>query len=309
MTFSENLTEFVGKPVTDWSLGVEISDPAGTAYRIGVTWEDGEEGLTWTDRFAAFLDAPGSERVSSLIVGAWDGMTEQTGTTAPVVEALVAAHDRLPRLAALFLGDVTYEECEVSWLQQSDVSALFSAFPRLEHFAVRGGSGLSLGQIRHDQLRSLIVQSGGLPAGVVREVGAADLPALEHLELWLGDDGYGGDSTADDLDLILSGDRFPRLHYLGLRDSHIADQVAAAVARSPLLRRIKSLDLSMGTLGDDGAGALLGSPAVARLEKLDIHHHYCSPEVVARLEALGIPLDASEREPEEEHGRYVAVGE
>ena len=215
MTFSENLTEFVGKSVIDWSLGVGISDPTGTAYRIGVTWEDEEEGLTWTDRFAAFLDTPGSERVSSLIVGAWDGMTGQTGTTAPVVEALVAAHDRLTQLTALFLGDVTYEECEVSWLQQSDVSPLFSAFPNLEHFAVRGGNGLSLGQIKHDQLKSLIVQSGGLPVGVVREVGAADLPALEHLELWLGDDGYGGDSTVNDLDPILSGDRFPRLHSSG----------------------------------------------------------------------------------------------
>jgi hypothetical protein len=140
-------------------------------------------------------------------------------------------------------------------------------------------------------------------------VSAAILPALEHLELWLGTDGYGGTVTVPDLEKILSGSLFPRLTYLGLRDSDIADAVAAAVAQSPLLERIEVLDLSMGTLGDEGVEALLASPALTRLKKLDIHHHYCSLEMVARLEGIGIEVDASEREDEGQYGRYVAVGE
>jgi hypothetical protein len=111
----------------------------------------------------------------------------------------------------------------------------------------------------------------------------------------------------------LSGSSFPRLTYLGLRDSEIADAVAAAVASAPILDRIRILDLSLGTLGDEGAAALLANPAVARLEKLDIHHHFCSNEMIARLQKLGMELDASEtqeeREYNNEHWRYVAVGE
>jgi hypothetical protein len=80
-----------------------------------------------------------------------------------------------------------------------------------------------------------------------------------------------------------------------------------------VLQRIRSLDLSLGTLSDAGAGALLASPAVARLERLDVHHHYCSPAVVARLEGLGISVDASEPQEADESGgevyRYVAVSE
>jgi hypothetical protein len=69
----------------------------------------------------------------------------------------------------------------------------------------------------------------------------------------------------------------------------------------------------MGVMTDEGAAALLASPAIARLEKLDVHHHYCSEEMTAKLQSLGIEVDASERkEPDEDDDevwRYVAVGE
>ncbi len=35
---------------------------------------------------------------------------------------------------------------------------------------MRGGNGLRLGAIRHERLRSLVVESGGLDASVVRDV-------------------------------------------------------------------------------------------------------------------------------------------
>ena len=43
----------------------------------------------------------------------------------------MALADRLPALEALFLGDITFEQQEISWIQQSDISPLFLAFPRL----------------------------------------------------------------------------------------------------------------------------------------------------------------------------------
>src|SRR5262249_56131328 len=125
---------------------------------------------------------------------------------------------------------------------------LREAYRGLEEFRVRGGNNLSLGTLRHKNLKKLVIETGGLPVSVLREVCAAKLPALEHLELWLGEENYGWDGTVNDLKPLLSGKLFPKLRYLGLRDSIIADEVATAVARAPVLKKIRVLDLSLGNL-------------------------------------------------------------
>jgi hypothetical protein len=312
VTIEEHVTRFAGKPVADWDPEVGLTDPEGTIYRLRLSYDEADAGQRWTDRLALLLADPGAGRLGGLVAGYWDILNHEP-TSAPIVEALVAARERLPALRALFIGDIVREEHEISWIVQSDLSPLFNAYPRLEHLCVRGGEGLTLGALAHDRLRELTLQTGGLDGQVIREVGAARLPALEHLELWLGTEDYGGTATVEDLAPILAGGAFPRLHTLGLRDSAIADEVAAALAGAPLLERLRVLDLSLGTLTDAGAEALLASPALARLERLDVHHHYCSPAVVARLEALGIAVDASEPQEADESGgevyRYVAVSE
>jgi Leucine Rich repeat len=312
VTISAHLTTFAGQPVQDWQPDSGPIEPT-IFYRVSLVYDAAESGQQWSDCFAELLDHPGAEALEGIVVGTWGEMFDDQEEATRVVEALVAARDRLPQLRAIFLGDITYEECEISWIQNTDVSPIFDAYPALEHFAVRGTNGLRLGALRHQRLRSLAVQSGGLDAAITHEVSAAELPALEHLELWLGTSEYGGTTTLDDLAPILSGARFPKLTYLGLRDSEIADVIAGAAATAPVLDHLRILDLSLGTLGDQGAAALLASPAVARLEKLDIHHHYCSTDMVERLQGLGIEVDASEQEEEDEDAgeryRYVSVSE
>jgi hypothetical protein len=308
MAIYEHLTSLAGEPVVDWDPGKPDSNH--TTYRISLSYDD--EGEQWTDRFASFLDAVPTERITGLVVGAWEEMGED-GASASIVEALVVARDRLPNLRALFFGDIISEESEISWIWQTDISPLFDAYPKLEYFCVRGAAGLQLGALHHQHLKSLIIQSGGLGAAVTRAAIMADLPALEHLELWLGTDDYGGDTTVADLQPLFSGTRFPKLHYLGLRDSVIADQIAIAIAQAPVLERIRVLDLSLGTLSDEGATALLASPLVARLAKLDIHHHFCSNDIMAQFQQLGIEVDVSEQEQPDQHDgevwRYVSVSE
>lgn len=315
MAIYENVVEFAGRPAVDWEADGGLSDPAATAYRISVNWEETDAGQTWTDRFAAFLDDPGVGEVEALIVGSWAGGPGERGSEAAeeVVQALVAARDRLPKLTALFFGDITSEECEISWIEQTDVNAVFTAYPHLECFRARGGQGLLLGQLQHAKLRHLAIETGGMSRQTYHQVVRAELPQLEHLELWLGDEGYGAEVEIADLDFLLSGAAFPKLTYLGLRDSELADQVAAAVAGSPLLGRLQVLDLSLGNLSDLGAAALAEAPAVRNLSRLDIHHHYCSAAMVQRLEALGIAVDASDAQAGDEGNtgddRYVAVSE
>jgi hypothetical protein len=112
-----------------------------------------------------------------------------------------------------------------------------------------------------------------------------------------------------DLKGILQGKKLPALRYLGLRNSEIANAVAAALARAAVLDRVRVLDLSLGTLSDEGAAALLANPRVARLEKLDIHHHYVSAAMVERLRGLGIEVEAGDRQDTDGDYRYVAHAE
>jgi hypothetical protein len=309
MTISENLTKFYDRAVVDYDPDAGLAD-SGAAVRLRLDYD--YDGATFTDLYMRFLKEPAAGGVEALVIGMWN--PAQEGDTAErVVENLVSTRERLPALKALFLGDITYEENEISWIEQTDISPLFTAFPQLEVLGVRGGNGLSLGRPSHPKLRTLTVEAGGLPRRVVREVCAADLPALEHLELWLGAENYGGDATLDDLAPILSGRLFPRLTTLALRDCEWADDLAVALVDAPVLARIKSLDLSLGNLGDRGALALAAAPVAAGLQSIDIHHHYVSDEAVAKLNALGPHINAEGRkEPDtwddEEH-RYIAVSE
>ena len=132
--------------------------------------------------------------------------------------------------------------------------------------------------------------------------------------MWLGTGGYGADTTPEDFAPLLAGTKFPKLKYLGLRDSEIADDLAAVLASAPVLKKLKTLDLSMGTLSDAGAKALLAGKLVKKLEKLDVHYHFCTPEVVKQLKALGPKVDAGDPQKPEDWGggettRFVAVSE
>lgn len=305
----ENLMELAGKKILDWDAEEGLQNLAETIYRVRVVYDDAQE---WPERFAAFLQDPAVGELTGLVVGLWSTEVMETAEAEAVVAALVAAREKLPKLSVLFMGDIISEENEVSWIEQTDVSPLLEAYPELEYFGVRGGNGLRLGDIRHEHLRSLVIEAGGLAREVVLDVLRADLPSLEHLELWLGDEEYGATTTVEDLAPLLRKELFPKLRYLGLRDSEIADDIASVIAYAPIVERLETLDLSLSTLTDVGAQALLQSPAISKLKKLDLHHHYCSDELIQKLAQLPIEVDVSEaQEPDSDWGNhlYVAVSE
>ncbi|GAA3194856.1 STM4015 family protein [Streptomyces virens] len=318
MTIGSHLEELYGLPVFTFpgrGDTTELPEADAVAWSIAArTYGDGEG---WTQVFARFCSEVDTTRVRALVVGIWDDAFDCG--PAGIIEALLEARDRLPALRAVFLGDIVFEECEISWIHQTDVTPLLAGFPQLEEFGVRGGQDLEFPAVRHDALRKLVVETGGMPADVVRGVGASELPALEHLDLWLGTSWYGADSEPADLEPILSGARLPRLRHLALRNSEIQDEVAAAVAAAPVVARLEVLDLSMGTLGDEGATALLGGQPLTHLKKLDLHHNYLSEPLRQRiretLEPAGVEVDLDQDDAdwdEDDDGtvhRYVSVGE
>src|SRR5262249_42122158 len=156
---------------------------------------------TFAELLDLFLEQHGGKKLTALVLGAWDydQMCDSLGDSgaAEVVEAMVANRARMPNLRRLFVGDITSEECEISWIGYRDISPLLPAFKKLEEFRIRGAANLTFGTIKHSGLRIFSIESGGLPAELLAEVWAAKLPKLEHLELWLGSPVYEGIADAD----------------------------------------------------------------------------------------------------------------
>ncbi|WP_405178188.1 STM4015 family protein [Nocardia sp. NBC_01377] len=317
------MEEFAGLPVFACPLDEDeprsgpLPAPESVAWRVEVSWEAGK---SWEQYFERFLDEVDTTAVSALVIGTWMGEDDYDKGSESVIEALVAARDRLPALRSVFLGDITSEENEISWIRQGSVAPLFEAFPGLEEFGVRGAINLEIPVERHERLRSLTVQTGGLSAEVVRAIAAADLPALTHLEVWLGTEYYGADVVIDDLAPIMTGERLPNLRHLALRNSDIQDEICGALAAAPVVARLDSLDLSMGVLTDDGAAALLTGQPLGHLKSLDMRHNYLTDAMRTRLREVLEPADVELRsdagtaweDGTEEDGdlrRFVAVGE
>ncbi|KUN89626.1 cytoplasmic protein [Streptomyces bungoensis] len=298
MSHVQHLQELHGLPAFDFPAPGEqrdLPEAGAVAWRLAVDpYENDEEGFgdLW-DRFLGSVDCAG---VRAIVVGQWGEAYDND--SGDIVRLLVDARDRLTALRAVFVGDLEMEEAEISWIEQSDVTPVLDAYPLLEEFGVRGGTGLRFPAVAHKHLRVLRFEAGGLPGEVVRGVAASELPALEHLDIWLGVQEYGGDATVADLAPLLAGGRFPALRHLGLRNSEIQDEIAAAVAAAPVVAQLTSLDLSLGVLTDEGVTALLGGQPLTHLTRLDLHHNFVTEPVGGRiraaLEPSGVEIDLSE---------------
>ncbi|MGW1409959.1 STM4015 family protein [Streptomyces sp. NPDC002403] len=318
MSGVDHLHELLGLPTVDFQHAtgeapVQAADAA--AWRISVDPFDDESEMTWEEAFQAFLKAVDPAGVRALIVGQW-GESYEEDSSYPI-DLIIAAADRLTSLEAVFVGDMISEESEISWIEQTDVTVLLKTFPNLLELGVRGGTGLVFSPTKHERLRSLTIETGGLPVGVIRGIVDSELPALERLDLWLGVSAYGGDADVADLAPLLSGTRFHRLTHLGLRNSELQNEIATAVASAPVVAQLRVLDLSNGTMGDEGAAALLDGQPLTHLEELDLHHHFMTEPMERRItEALkphGVRVDVSEREKpwgdRGVEGRYTSAAE
>ncbi|REK91215.1 leucine-rich repeat domain-containing protein [Streptomyces inhibens] len=319
MSIHQHVEEWDGLPVHDFPQATDdmsaLPEPGAVAWRLSVHPYDDSDDDTFEQRWQRFTETVELSGVRALVLGQWGEVYDESSEV--VVAAVVAAKDRLTGLRAIFLGELVAEQAEISWIQQSDVTPLLTAFPALTRLTVRGGSGLVFPPVRHDALRELRFESGGLPAAAVRGICESHFPALESLVLWLGVPEYGGDYEIGDLAAVLSGSRLPALRHLGLQNSEIQDEIATAIGSAPVVAGLQTLDLSMGTLTDAGAEALLAGQPLTHLKKLDLDHHYLTDAMVHRvreaLEPSGVEIVIDERgEEDEDDGtvwRYAAVTE
>jgi len=227
-----------------------------------------------------------------------------------------------PTLRTLVIGDFRFEPgyrsmgTEISWIGIGNLAPLAKKLGALTTLIVQGGSArseqpLKLGALELPELRHFELRTGGLDRASIRAVCKARWPKLERLALWFGDPEYGAQGRLADVAPILAGEGLGNLHHLGLCNSPFADELCAALPRAKILRRLRTLDLSMGVLTDDGAGQLLAhAQAFAHLERLDLRAGYLTAEMTRRISRLckEVVLDR-QRDPNEYEHRYVAIGE
>lgn len=280
-----------------------------TEVKLSVGYDEYEDGQRIEDAIAALAAGPEAAELTSLIIGDWGQAYENSSEAA--VEALVTHKHSFPRLEKLFIGDMSFEECEISWIVQSDLAPLLPAFPRLRSLKVQGATGLRISVLKHSALEELIIISGGLGKDTLADIASADLPALTRLELYLGVDDYGFNGSLEDVLPFLNPGLFPNLTYLGLKNSEIQDAIAAAVADAPILDKLETLDLSLGTLSDEGAQALLASPRLKGLKAINLSYHYMSEEMMRRWTESGLPADISDRQEtdDDEDWRFPSITE
>ena len=326
MSFERHLTEFAGLPVRDFTAGngsaVQV-EPDAVAWRLraytGYAYEQDYE-LDWEAEFGGLLEAFLAQVDTSRVVAIVTGVASygEAYDSERAARFLIEQSASFPNLRAIFHGDVIREDSDVAYMTQIDPTPLLAAYPDLEALHMRGSFDTWQGQIpfaplSHSALRTLVFESGGLAPEAIRAVCESDLPRLEHLEFYFGEPHYGGGATPDDIARLLGGGIFPALRHLGLRDAPNQDEIAAAIAHAPIVARLESIDLSLGTLGDEGAAALLGGQPLNHLAKLDLHHHYLSSEMTQRLTEVltGVEVDLSDQYglTEWDPNRYIAISE
>jgi len=280
-----------------------------TEVKLSIGYDEFEEGQRIGTEIEKLSSSPESSSLTSLIIGDWGQAYENSSEE--VVESLVTHSASFPALRKLFIGEMGYEECEISWITQSDLSPLLPAFPELQSLTIQGGNELSLAELKHDKLEELIIISGGLGKAVLDHIATSQLPNLRKLELYLGVEDYGFDGSLADLLPLIEVGKFPKLTYLGLKNSQIQDEIAGALANAPILEQLDTLDLSLGTLSDEGAELLLASDRIKKLKALNLSHHYMSDEMISRWKQSGLPVDVSDKQEsdDEEDWRYPSITE
>ncbi|MDD6825240.1 MAG: STM4015 family protein [Oscillospiraceae bacterium] len=264
-------------------------------------YEDYEDGKTAETMVGEILADPEFQNIDKLIIGDWGGAYEDSCQA--VLDAIADNADKFSHITSLFVGDMDYEECEISWIMQGDYSRIWEAMPQLKEITVKGSTDLKLGKIKHSSLESLTIICGGLGSDVIKEIEEAELPELKKLLVYIGSDNYGFDGDADTVRSLLANSDFPKLEYLGIADSEIQDELTAVVLDCKYIDSITTLDLSCGTITDKGGELLLKKlPELKNLKKLDLSYNYLSDEMKDKLTAAapGVEMDLSDSQEAEE---------
>ncbi len=273
------------------------------------TWEDcNEQDKTVQTLIPEILADEEFAQIEELIIGCWGEAWEDS--CQPILDGIVEQKEKFSHIKRLFVGDMDFEDCEVSWIIQGNYSKLWAALPNLKELTIKGSTDLELGEISHENLEALEIICGGLPTDIIEQITKAKLPNLKKLNLYLGSENYGFDGNEETIKKLLADSNFPKLEYLGINDSEIQDEVTKVVLSSKYMEQISTLDLSNGTLSDKGGELLCETlPKYPNIKMVDLHFHYLSNEMMKKLAELSVSINMEEQNKASKYGRYAMLTE
>ncbi len=199
---------------------------------------------------------------------------------------------------------------DISSTYLNTLEPLYARLPQLEHLEIILGN-MNLGTIDLPNLKHFEVWTGGFNKDNMKAVVAANWPKLETLLLRFGgSEDYGANTSVDDVLPLLSSTTIPKVRHLALANSPFIDELIPHLAKSPLLKQLKTLDLSLGEMTDAGANAIVEyGAAFKHLESLNVHRNYLTVDAVAALKGVVANTDGGGQEDSEEDYRYCQIGE
>lgn len=273
-------------------------------------YEDYEDGDKDAGTIAQeILNDPELKELKEIIIGCWGESYENSVQT--ILDELVANKEKVLHIESLYVGDMTYEECEVSWIEQGDYSKLIAALPNLKNLTIKGSNELSLKNLNHENLESLEIICGGLPKEVIQEIAISNLPKIKKLNLYLGIDDYGFNGDIEDIKKLLENPYFKNLKYLGLGNSEIQDEIVEVTLNSNIISNLEVLDFSNGTLSDKGAEIIINNiDKLKGLKLLNLSYNFITDEIMEKLKKMPIEINVDEQmENDDDYGNYPMLTE
>ena len=211
-------------------------------------------------------------------------------------------------LRRIIIGD---DVDQISWYHVGNLSELWHAVPKLDVLEIEAGS-FTLGKIELPSLRRAVFKTGSLSTASGKALATASWPRIEHLEIYYGDEMYGGDCSMKQVQPLLDRTDLKSLTELGLMDSMFADELCIALPRAKIVPQLRKLDLSCGMMTDEGARTLAThADAFAHLEVLDVSDNYLSSDGIKAVKRIAkkVITDTQKDDDGDPEMRWVSVGE
>ncbi|HET9992540.1 MAG TPA: hypothetical protein VFQ65_28600, partial [Kofleriaceae bacterium] len=202
---------------------------------------------------------------------------------------------------------------QISWHHTGNLDKLWKGVPHLRVLEIESGE-FEVGAMDAPALERAIFITGGLTKSCAKNIAKANMPKIKHLEIYYGDDNYGGDCTVKEVKPLLDRTDLTDLEYLGLKNSMFANDIAKALPGAKILKGLKTLDLSLGTMTDEGAEALVAAKAsLAHLECLDLTRNFLTKKGIAAVKGICKKVVTEKQEEADADGDethyYVSIAE
>ncbi|MGB3640203.1 MAG: hypothetical protein WBA39_21895 [Rivularia sp. (in: cyanobacteria)] len=226
------------------------------------------------------------------------------------VDLLADAKEKLVSLKALFIGDnceTWNKKYKYSRINVCNIYPILKAYPNLEILHIRGKmlnedilvsdnkilairniknkSLVKPKAIKHEYLKTLIIDADGITDKNLAELCNLNLPSLEYLEIWVSRNKLK-EVNIKSLAPILSGKYCQNLAYLAIRKSNNTSQLAKAIVNSSIMNNLKILELTDGNMGSGGAMTILDSPTINNLHTLNLCGNRLQTKMIQQLSQL-----------------------